>query len=258
MSATRKILLALSILSALLCALQVYDWTTSDFAESRARSREAYQTELRALEAGQPPPDGAALDERQREARISDLRAWTSHADEEAAMDREDVMRSWRNTILMFLLAGGLGAAFFLTGRKNGPRALVRLGQLRPGVILAVLAGLVAGTVLISFAGAVVEEHQELTRAEERFAELEARLKSFPFDADGNVAPDKRGEFESMMAQTRFAPDEVIGARERRNVAALIVLASTVVLGLSVYFGRRSWLRSAADPAAPAVSPRSP
>ncbi len=249
MSATRKILLALSILVGALGLFRLYDLTTSDFAASRARDRARQQAELRALEAGETAPHGRKLDDREREARIDDLRAWTSRHAEEEALDREDARRHWITTVLTLLLAGGLGAAVVLMGRKDGPRVLVRLGQVRPGVVVAALVGLLAGTLLLGFVPQLVTDHQDVTRAEERLAETKSKLESFRFDARGNIAPEQRTEFESTMATAKYAPEAVENAKGRRTLSILIVFASTIALALSVYFGRRSWVRSfAASP----------
>ena len=244
MSATRKLLLVLSVLIGLLGLFKVYDIASSTSSEVQARGRERNLSELRTLEAGEPPPNGVKLDKAQREARIRDLRSWTSHAEEDGARDRENDQRSWRSAILTLLLSGGLAGAVVVLGRKDGPAALVRARQLRPGVIVAGLVGLLAGTLLVSFARETLHQQQELTRTEQRVSEVQTKLKTFEFEANGNVAPDKRTEFEQLMLRAKLDSTQIGQAAEQRNLAMLIALGSTVALALAAFFGRRSWKQS--------------
>jgi len=178
---------------------------------------------------------------------MEDLRYWISRAQEDEALDREHDAAAWRNAIITLVIAGGLAAAFVATGRKNAPKVLVGLGQLRPGVIVAVLAGLLSGTVLVVFTGELIEQHENVARAEQKLDALQKKLESFEFDAKGNVAEDKRSEFEVALSEAKYAPELVATSRGSRTFAALVVVGSVVVLGLSAFFGRRSWRRSLAE-----------
>jgi hypothetical protein len=248
MSATRKILLVLSILIGGLALFQVYELTSRDSAGLAERDVERHRAELRALEAGEPAPGGVKLDDDHRRERIDSLRSWIKSGEEMAVLDREHARARWRNAILELMLAGGLAALVAFMGRKDGPKALVRLGQLRPGVIVAAIVGLVAGVLLVSFAQVLVEEQDELTRAEQRLADVQKKLESgFAFDAAGNIPDDQQAEFARTLSDAKFAPADVERAKEQRTYAALILLGSALALGLSLHFGRRSW-RSFAPP----------
>lgn len=245
MTGTRKLLLALAVLIGLLGAFKTYDVASSDFVASRDRDRAAHKEELRALEAGEAPPNGLKLDESARKSRISDLRAWTQDADSEAALDREQQRSHWISALVTLGLAGGLGAAFVLSGKKDGPAAFTRLGSMPAGVIVALLFGLGAATGALVGTKEVLSQADEVARAEERAKTVEAKLKSFPFDASGNVAPERRTEFEMLLSEAKYAPQNLASARERRTVGLAVSVGSIVVLGLSLFFARRS-LRNAA------------
>ena len=244
MSTTRKILLGVAILVGCFALFQVYDLTAHDFAAQREADVARNRKELAALEAREAPASGPKLGERERAARIEDLRSWIKSGEETTAMDRERAKRRWWNAIIALLAAGGIAAAVVLMGRKDGPQALVRLGQVRPGVVVAAIVALIAGLSVISFTRALIGAQDEVASSERRLDEVKAKLDGFKFDASGNIAKDQQVDFQMTLSEAEYAPQAVAQARGNRTIDAAILLGSAVALGLSTYLGRRSWKRS--------------
>ncbi|NUO52489.1 MAG: hypothetical protein HOV80_26880 [Polyangiaceae bacterium] len=193
MSATRKILLALSILFGLLGVFRAYD--VSHFAETDSSL--------------------------------------------------------WLGPAVTLLIASGLGVVVILTGRKDAPQALVRLGRMRAGVTAAALFGLLSGAVVVGAGIETVEQHQHVMETEARLVETKRKLETFEFDRNGNVPPGKNMEFSMLITEAKLLPSSLAQSTGDRTTCALITFAAMAALGLSFYFGRRSWMRSSASPSAP-------
>lgn len=73
--------------------------------------------------------------------------------------------------------------------------------------------------------------------------EAQAKLKKFSFDANGNVPPEKRGEFENLMAEMRNDTEGLRGTNQAIANARLYAYGGTgaaVLLGvLGFVVGRK-------------------
>ena len=250
MNPTRKLAIGFALLLGLLSVLWAYDAVQGGkYDEATRQELGRKKAELDAIDREGPSAAKLYAGEN-RTAHVDMLRASTSHP-EDLEMSRRHTRGGWIKSAGALSIALALLAFVIVSGRKEQPQWIARATKVRPLTIVACLLALVALCAFVGVGGGILERRDDLARAEQRAVETQQKLKSFAFDANGNIDPARRGDFEMAMSSAKYIPAEIASSKENLMIGyAMLAGALVAFLGFSVIAFRSAKKRDA-SPTAP-------